>query len=57
MTGWAQVCGWRGETQSEEQLLQRLEHDLYYVRHWSLWFDLHIMVRTVVTVLRQQNAY
>lgn len=57
ITGWAQVCGWRGETQSEEQLLRRLEHDLYYVRHWSLWFDLHIMIRTVVIVLRQHNAY
>lgn len=57
MTGWAQVCGWRGETQSEEQLLRRLEHDLYYVRHWSIWFDLHIMARTVAAVLRQHNAY
>lgn len=57
MTGWAQVRGWRGETQSEEQLLQRLEHDLYYVRHWSIWFDLHILVRTVAIVLRQDNAY
>lgn len=57
MTGWAQVCGWRGETQSEEQLLLRLEHDLYYVRHWSIWFDLHIMARTAIVVLRQHNAY
>ncbi|WP_159978974.1 MULTISPECIES: undecaprenyl-phosphate glucose phosphotransferase [unclassified Novosphingobium] len=57
MTGWAQVCGWRGETHSEEQLLRRLEHDLYYVRNWSIWFDLRILAQTVVTVLRQQNAY
>jgi Undecaprenyl-phosphate glucose phosphotransferase len=57
MTGWAQVCGWRGETQSEAQLLGRLEHDLYYARNWSLWFDLRIMFRTIATVLGQQNAY
>lgn len=57
MTGWAQVCGWRGETSSEEQLLGRLEHDLYYVRHWSIWFDLRIMARTIAIVLRQNNAY
>ena len=57
MTGWAQVCGWRGETQSEAQLLSRLEHDLYYARNWSLWFDLRIMCRTISTVLRQHNAY
>jgi Undecaprenyl-phosphate glucose phosphotransferase len=57
MTGWAQVCGWRGETLSEAQLLGRLEHDLYYARHWSFGFDLYIMIRTVVTVLRQHNAY
>ncbi|NOW46443.1 Undecaprenyl-phosphate glucose phosphotransferase [Novosphingobium sp. SG751A] len=57
MTGWAQVCGWRGETHSEEQLLGRLEHDLFYVRNWSIWFDMRIMVRTIAIVLRQQNAY
>jgi lipopolysaccharide/colanic/teichoic acid biosynthesis glycosyltransferase len=57
MTGWAQVCGWRGETHSEEQLLRRLEHDLHYVRHWSIWFDLLILARTVAAVLRQHNAY
>ncbi|WP_156358372.1 undecaprenyl-phosphate glucose phosphotransferase [Sphingobium sp. Leaf26] len=57
MTGWAQVCGWRGETQSEAQLLGRLEHDLYYARNWSLWFDLRIMFRTIATVMGQQNAY
>jgi len=57
MTGWAQVCGWRGETRSEEQLLGRLEHDLFYVRNWSIWFDVRIMARTIAIVLRQDNAY
>ena len=57
MTGWAQVCGWRGETQTEEQLLKRFEHDLHYIENWSLWFDFYILMRTVVTVLGHRGAY
>lgn len=57
LTGWAQVCGWRGETTSEEMLIQRLRHDLYYVEHCSLLFDLYILARTVVIVLFQRSAY
>jgi len=57
LTGWAQVCGWRGETTTELQLLRRLEHDLYYVEHWSIWFDLYILARTAFTVLGQRSAY
>lgn len=57
LTGWAQVCGWRGETTTEEQLVRRLEHDMYYVEHWSIWFDLYILVRTGATVLLQRTAY
>ncbi len=57
MTGWAQVCGWRGETQTEEQLHKRFEHDLHYIENWSLWFDLYILMRTVVTVLGHRGAY
>ena len=57
LTGWAQVCGWRGETDTEEKLVKRLEHDLYYIENWSLLFDLYILVRTVATVLTQKNAY
>lgn len=57
LTGWAQVCGWRGETTTECQLLRRLEHDLYYVEHWSIWFDLYILARTALTVLGQRSAY
>jgi polysaccharide biosynthesis protein PslA len=51
LTGWAQVCGWRGETDTEEKLIRRLEHDMYYVEHWSIWFDLYILARTVTAVL------
>ena len=44
ITGWAQVCGWRGDT----SIRQRLEHDLYYLQHWTVWFDLKILCLTVV---------
>lgn len=57
MTGWAQVCGWRGETDTEEKLVKRLEHDLHYIENWSIPFDLYILVRTVFAVLFPKNAF
>jgi len=57
ITGWAQVNGWRGETRDEASLLGRLEHDLYYIEHWSIWFDISIMLRTVFSVIRGENSY
>ncbi len=57
ITGWAQVCGWRGETDTEEKLVKRLEHDLYYIENWSVPFDLYILVRTVFAVLFPRNAF
>jgi exopolysaccharide biosynthesis polyprenyl glycosylphosphotransferase len=57
MTGWAQVHGWRGETDTEEKLLKRLEHDLYYIENWSVLLDLYIIMRTVVTLAFQKTAY
>jgi putative colanic acid biosysnthesis UDP-glucose lipid carrier transferase len=53
ITGWAQVNGWRGDT----DLNQRIEYDLYYIQHWSVWFDLEIALRTVVTGFINKNAY
>ncbi len=50
ITGWAQVCGWRGETETEEKLIKRVEHDLYYIEHWSVGFDLYILARTALAV-------
>jgi exopolysaccharide biosynthesis polyprenyl glycosylphosphotransferase len=44
ITGWAQVCGWRGDT----SIRKRVEHDLYYLRHWTFWFDLKILCLTVI---------
>ncbi|HYE51421.1 MAG TPA: undecaprenyl-phosphate glucose phosphotransferase [Azospirillaceae bacterium] len=57
ITGWAQVNGWRGETDTEEKLIRRVEHDLHYIENWSVGFDLYIMLRTALTVFGQRNAY
>jgi lipopolysaccharide/colanic/teichoic acid biosynthesis glycosyltransferase len=57
MTGLAQIRGWRGETDTEEKLLRRIDSDLEYIAIWSLGRDLMILCRTIVTVLRMPNAY
>jgi Undecaprenyl-phosphate glucose phosphotransferase len=57
LTGWAQVNGFRGETDTREKMEQRVNCDLYYITHWSPWFDVKILVRTVAAVLRGDNAY
>ena len=57
ITGWAQVNGWRGETEVLEKMQGRINYDLYYLRNWSLWLDLWIIMRTVWVVLRRENAY
>lgn len=57
ITGLAQVRGWRGQTDTEEKLLRRLDSDLEYIATWSLWLDCEILARTVAAVLRMRNAY
>ena len=57
MTGLAQVRGLRGETETEDLLLRRVESDLEYIESWSLWLDLMILLRTAKAVLGTQNAY
>ncbi|MCB4858158.1 undecaprenyl-phosphate glucose phosphotransferase [Sphingobium sp. PNB] len=57
LTGWAQICGWRGETDTEDKLIRRIEHDLYYIENWSIWFDLYIILRTVFVLFGGQRAY
>jgi lipopolysaccharide/colanic/teichoic acid biosynthesis glycosyltransferase len=57
MTGLAQIRGWRGETDTEEKLLRRLDSDFEYIADWSLGGDLRIIGRTIATVLRMPNAY
>lgn len=53
ITGWAQVNGWRGDTSIDK----RIEYDLYYIRNWSLFFDLKIVFLTLVRGFRDRNAY
>jgi lipopolysaccharide/colanic/teichoic acid biosynthesis glycosyltransferase len=57
LTGLAQVRGWRGETDTAEKLLRRVESDLEYIATWSLGLDLAILLRTVGVVLGGRNAY
>jgi putative colanic acid biosysnthesis UDP-glucose lipid carrier transferase len=57
ITGLAQVNGWRGETDTLEKMQKRVEFDHKYIREWSLWTDVKILLLTVVTVLRRDNAY
>jgi Undecaprenyl-phosphate glucose phosphotransferase len=57
ITGWAQVMGWRGETDTIEKIQKRVEHDLFYIENWSLGFDLRILVLTVFALLKTDNAY
>jgi Undecaprenyl-phosphate glucose phosphotransferase len=53
ITGWAQVNGWRGDT----SINKRIEYDLYYLRNWSLAFDLRIIAMTILSALTDRNAY
>jgi Undecaprenyl-phosphate glucose phosphotransferase len=58
VTGWAQINGWRGETDTAEKIERRVEHDIYYMEHWSILFDLYIILMTPVSLLtKSENAY
>lgn len=57
LTGWAQVNGWRGETDTQEKIQQRVEHDLYYIENWSVMLDLYIVAMTPFALLKTENAY
>ncbi|MCB1942264.1 MAG: sugar transferase, partial [Candidatus Accumulibacter sp.] len=57
VTGWAQVNGYRGETDSLDKMQSRVNYDLDYLRNWTLRLDLHIILKTVLVVLRDQAAY
>ncbi len=56
ITGWAQVNGFRGETRTEEQMRQRVDHDLYYIDNCSLGFDLYIILLTLISPKVGRNA-
>jgi putative colanic acid biosynthesis UDP-glucose lipid carrier transferase len=57
ITGWAQVNGWRGETDTLEKMAKRVEFDLEYMRNWSLWLDIKIVVLTIFKGFSGKNAY
>ena len=57
VTGWAQINGWRGETDTHEKIQKRVEYDLYYIENWSVLFDLYIVLMTPFALLKRENAY
>jgi exopolysaccharide biosynthesis polyprenyl glycosylphosphotransferase len=57
ITGWAQINGWRGETDTHEKIQKRVEHDLYYIENWSVLFDLFILAKTPIALAKTENAY
>jgi Undecaprenyl-phosphate glucose phosphotransferase len=58
ITGWAQINGWRGETDTVEKIQKRVEFDLYYIDNWSVMFDLSILARTAFALVKDsRNAY
>jgi Undecaprenyl-phosphate glucose phosphotransferase len=57
ITGWAQINGWRGETDTREKIEQRVKHDLDYIDRWSIGFDLYILAKTPLALLKSENAY
>ncbi len=57
ITGWAQINGFRGETDTLEKMQRRIDCDLYYIEHWSLWLDFKIMALTTIRGWAGSNAY
>lgn len=57
ITGWAQVNGYRGETNTLDKMEKRIEYDLYYIKNWSLELDLKIILRTILLVFKDSHAY
>lgn len=57
LTGWAQVNGWRGPTETNQQKTERIKHDLWYIEHWSFWLDIKIVYLTVFGRKSRTNAF
>lgn len=57
LTGWAQVNGFRGETNTVEAMRKRVEHDLEYIENWSLWLDIWVLIRTLRCGFVHRNAF
>ena len=57
LTGWAQINGWRGETDTPEKIQKRVECDLFYIENWSLLLDVYILAMTPFALIKAENAY
>jgi putative colanic acid biosynthesis UDP-glucose lipid carrier transferase len=57
ITGWAQVNGWRGETDTLDKMIRRVDHDLEYIHNWRLFWDIKIIFSTIFGSKKRQNAY
>ena len=57
ITGWAQINGWRGQTDTLEKMKKRVEFDLYYIENWTLWLDLKIIFFSMFSGFVHKNAY
>ena len=58
ITGWAQISGYRGETNTVDKMIKRIEHDLWYMENWNFWLDIKIVFLTVWNEIRgEDNAY
>ena len=57
LTGWAQINGWRGETDTPEKIQKRVECDLFYIENWSILFDIYILAMTPFALIKAENAY
>ena len=57
ITGWAQINGWRGETDTSEKIQKRVECDLFYIENWSIFLDLYVLLITPFALVKTKNAY
>ena len=57
ITGWAQINGWRGETDTPEKIQKRVECDLFYIENWSIFLDLYVLVATPIALIKTKNVY
>lgn len=57
ITGWAQICGFRGETDTLDKMEARIKHDLFYLENWSLWLDIKIIFLTPLATIQNKNVY
>lgn len=57
ITGWAQICGYRGETDTLDKMEDRIKHDIYYLENWSVWMDLKIIALTPFATIQNKNVY